>query len=129
MFAELAGGGGTPRGGEREVYLVELRDACARLGYHLDEELLRTVFARVDEDHSSGLNVHEFLVLLCLVHILKVRLPARPAAPLLAASASPPGAVPAACGALLAHRLPPTPCPLLLERRVPKTMRLWIRVS
>ena len=50
---------------------MQLRAACAQLGYHLDEATLDQIFAGADRDKSNSLNVHEFLAVLAILHTLK----------------------------------------------------------
>lgn len=52
--------------------------APPQLGYHADDALLQRIFAGADADGSRSLNVHEFLAVLAILHILKARPPPPP---------------------------------------------------
>ncbi|KAL4457687.1 hypothetical protein ABPG75_012552 [Micractinium tetrahymenae] len=54
-----------------ELSLEQLRTACTQLGYHADDASLQRIFASADIDGSRSLNVHEFLAVLAILHILK----------------------------------------------------------
>ena len=67
VFAQWAGSD------EGELSEARLRDACSTLGYTLDAATLDKIFVSADMDASNTLNQHEFLVVLAILHILKVR--------------------------------------------------------